>query len=387
MIARIRPEANNIDILRSLFKNKGYKKKLVDELCDFYKVEHALLTSSARAGLYVLLKALPQSRIYLPAYTCWVVAEAAMLAGKEVVYVDIKLDDYNIDVDLLQKVIVPDSIILATHQYGIPCDLDQIIEIAQANNCFIIEDNAAGCGSELGGRRTGQICDVGIISFEGSKTLTSSKGGAVLFKDRQLFERVKKIQESEMVTASSYKPLIALFIRNVITQRWLYRGVNWIFLKTKGLTSGYPQFDATSKNTLYSIDYSDGMAKLAYLNLKKIQATIQRNKEISAFYLKELQGVDRIELPIIQADKSPVFMRFPIRIKNFSKEEFFRQCVREGMDLAFTFSYSCPENSEDYPNANQSAQSVLNLPIYSKLNANDLMKIKTIVEKVSKMGV
>ena len=81
--------------------------------------------------MYYLLKALPQKKVYLPAYTCWAVPAAIKHAGKELVYVDINLADYNMDVDKLIEIPgTPDSIILATHQFGIPCDIEAIKTIA-----------------------------------------------------------------------------------------------------------------------------------------------------------------------------------------------------------------------------------------------------------------
>jgi len=74
-------------------------------------------------------------------------------------------------------------------------------------------------------------------------------------------------------------------------------------------------------------------------------------------------------------------MRFPFRVKLGHKENFYKMCVKNGLDLAFTFSYSCDENRKMYPNSCIAAESVLNLPVYSRLTNNDLETIKKVIKK------
>jgi dTDP-4-amino-4,6-dideoxygalactose transaminase len=72
-------------------------------------------------------------------------------------------------------------------------------------------------------------------------------------------------------------------------------------------------------------------------------------------------------------------MRFPVRINGGRKEDFYARCARMGLDMAFTFSYSCDANMERYPNSCRAAATVLNLPVYSKLSDKDLQTIKKIL--------
>ncbi len=101
MIARIRPETRYAHLFRSLYAGAVYQNMLEEKLKAYFGVEEVLLTHGGRVGLYYLLKALPQKKVYLPAYTCWAVPDAIKRAGKELEYVDIKLEDYNMDVEKL----------------------------------------------------------------------------------------------------------------------------------------------------------------------------------------------------------------------------------------------------------------------------------------------
>ncbi len=84
--------------------------------------------------------------------------------------------------------------------------------------------------------------------------------------------------------------------------------------------------------------------------MKDIDQVISRRTGIAKFYLDELAACERIALPAYPDYKSPVFMRFPVRVKDVRKADFYAKCVKKGVDLAFTFSYSCePDSRESSP--------------------------------------
>jgi dTDP-4-amino-4,6-dideoxygalactose transaminase len=368
--------------MQSLFTGEDYKKKLEEELKAYFGVKEVLLTQGGRVGLYYLLRALPHKKVYLPAYTCWAVPEAITHAKKELEYVDIKLDDYNMDVEKLRKAITPQSIILATHQFGIPCDIDEIAALARENDCLVLEDNAAGFGSTYKGKRTGSFAAAGIISFEFSKTLTCGKGGAILFNDRDLYLKVKNLYAAEIRTSrylEALKHILYLSGYSVATNKLMFNATHFLFRMTKGLTTGYPDYDTSEMSDLYLSDFDDVRAKLTLSGMKEIDQVTGKKREIAEFYLRELADCDKIELPVYPDYKSPVFMRFPFRVTSGKKEDFYAGCTRKGLDLAFTFSYSCDADRERSPYSWKAADKVLNLPVYSKLSQGDLQAIKKVM--------
>ena len=382
MIARIRPEVKYAHLLRSLLTGADYRKRLEEELKAYFGVKEVLLTQGGRVGLYYLLRVLPQKKVYLPSYTCWAVPEAILHADKKLEYVDIKPADYNMDVDKLRKAIVPHSVIIATHQFGIPCDIEEIAALAGENDCLVLEDNAAGFGSTYKGKRTGSFGAAGIISFEFSKTLTCGKGGAILFNDRDLYLKVKNLYAAE-IRKSRYlealKHILYVLGYSVATNKALFNITHFLFSKTKGLTTGYPDYDTTEMSDLYLSDFDDVRAKLTLFGMKDIDRVTGRKREIVEFYLRELADCDKIELPVYPDYKSPVFMRFPFRVTSGKKEDFYARCAGKGLDLAFTFSYSCDSDRERSPHSWMAADTVLNLPVYSKLSQGDLQAIKNVM--------
>lgn len=377
MIARLRPETGYADIFLSFFGFTDHSEALEKGLLDFFGVKKIIFTQSARAGLYFLFKALPQKKVFTPSYTCWVVVEAARLAGKEIEFIDIKLSDYNMDVELLCKKIKPDSIILATHQFGIPCDVDEILKIAEDNRCYVIEDNAAAFGSEYKGKRTGSLAGASVISFEFTKTLTCGRGGAILFNDEKLYAKTKEIFDAEVRSGSFFftaQYFVFLFFTKFLTQKIFYGLTHALFIRAKGLTTAVPDY-SKELNALYVNRLSRGFKNLIYRNFRRVQNTLSVRKNIAKFYSESLSGARKVERPQYLDTKSPVFMRYPVRVKGVQKEDFYTSMSKQGIDLAFTFPYSCDMDKSNSPNSYVAAESVLNLPIYSYLNERDLLKI------------
>ena len=383
MIARTRPETSYWNIFSSFFSNNKYRILLVKKITEYFNVKNAILLTSARGGLYFLFKALPQKRVFIPAYTCWVVVEAAKLAGKEVFFIDIKLDDYNMNPEILKSKILPDSIILATHQFGIPCDIEKIIQIANENNCYVIEDNAAGFGSEYKNKKTGSFAGASVVSFEFTKPLTCGRGGAILFNDESLYKEVKTHTDNSGKKCFIYSLnfIIILLINKILTQKSIYAIVNAVYTKFLGSTTAYPNY-GSNLNYLYNSSLGNISCKLLYKNFMDFEKTILKQKEIISFYQNLLKENKQIIIPSYDAYKFPVFMRYPVYMIEIEKNIFYKKMNKLGIDLGFTFSYSCDPNKENSPVSFMAAKSVLNLPTTSSLKKRDLIKIAKSFKKI-----
>ena len=123
MIPRTKVNYSAGELLHALFVSESaarHRDTLKARLRELFGFEHVLLTPSGRAALYFLLRALPQTRVIVPAYTCKAVVEAARLAEKDVVHVEIEPEGFNMDVRQLEPLLDNNCIVIATHQFGIP---------------------------------------------------------------------------------------------------------------------------------------------------------------------------------------------------------------------------------------------------------------------------
>ena len=144
-------------LVGSLFvrEKSVYCKRLKRLLAQYFGVADVVLTSSGRNSLFLLLSYLHHKKVIVPSYTCKAVTEAALMAGKQVVYVEVSLEDFNILPEKLVHLVDDDSIVIATHQYGNPCRIEEICDICRKAGALVIEDCAASLGTVYNGKLTG----------------------------------------------------------------------------------------------------------------------------------------------------------------------------------------------------------------------------------------
>ncbi len=344
-----------------------------------------LLTSGASAGLYFVLKILTGRKIYLPAYTCRALIEACFFAGRidDVCLVDIDLETFGMNLDALDNNIVPGSIIVATHQFGIPADMHRVRTIANRTNSVVIEDNAAAFGARLFGRATGTFGDVALLSFDYTKTLSACGGGAVFFRDAALQHAVEQLMRREMYPAQSMAAgnLLRGLLYNVATQENIYGRVTfplWKFLNGPYQDHGELR---TDRLQVYRKPFGALQARTALQALDRIDSVLARRKQIESIYSARLKGHPSLATYTPLPESETALLMFPIRVTQGEKIIFHQQCAAQGVDLGFTFSYvnKLGKGIGQLANSQLAAAQVLNVPLYSKLTDKHIDRVCKIV--------
>ena len=161
-------------------------------------VKHALGVTSGTTALYTAMAALgigPGDEVILPAWTWYADYDAIVLSGALPVFAEID-ESFSIDPSDIEARITPRTkAIIACHLQGCPADLDPILEIARKHKIRVVEDCAQCAGGQYKGKYVGTIGDIGINSFQLSKTITSGEGGAVITNDPTIFERAIRFHD------------------------------------------------------------------------------------------------------------------------------------------------------------------------------------------------
>jgi len=162
--------------------------------------EKALLTPSCTQALEMaalLIDIQPGDEVIMPSYTFVSTANAFVLRGAKIVFVDIRPDTMNIDETLIEAAITERTkAIVPVHYAGIACEMDTIMEIAQRHRLYVIEDAAQGMMSSYKGRPLGSIGHLGAYSFHETKNFTSGgEGGLLIINDERFAERAEIIRE------------------------------------------------------------------------------------------------------------------------------------------------------------------------------------------------
>ena len=161
--------------------------------------EKVLLTTScthATEMAAILSDIKPGDEVIMPSYTFVSTADAFVLRGARVVFVDIRPDTMNIDETLIEEAITPKTkAIVPVHYAGVSCEMDTIMDIARRHNLLVIEDAAQGVMSSYKGKTLGTIGDFGCYSFHETKNYSMGEGGALLIKNPDYIERAEIIRE------------------------------------------------------------------------------------------------------------------------------------------------------------------------------------------------
>lgn len=177
----------------------SYTKK-----CDAWIEEHchtpkALLTTSCTHALEMaalLADIQPGDEVIMPAYTFVSTADAFVLRGAQIVFVDIRPDTLNINEKLIEDAITEKTkAIVPVHYAGVSCEMDSILDIARRHNLLVIEDAAQGVMSSYKGQPLGSIGDFGCFSFHETKNYSMGEGGCLLVQKPDKVELAEIIRE------------------------------------------------------------------------------------------------------------------------------------------------------------------------------------------------
>jgi len=386
MIPRYAPTYTYSDLLKSL--SKCQTDHLVSDLrfrlANLYKVKHVFLFSGARVALYALLRAFNRpGDVVMPAYNCIAVPEAALYAGYRPVFADIDYNSLNMTADTLKQSITSDTkVVLVTHQFGIPCDVDEILQVSRHHNVLVVEDVAAAIGARYRGQLLGVFGDASIISFHSTKVISGGMGGALLTNNDELARNIDFLLKSEGITRENgWRMFVRTLVWKTVTNSWVYPIVlsGYRTLRNERMFEVIsPHSDIPSKFLSLSSSFSSILIKL---QLDRLDWNLERRRKLAQIYTEELSEHSGVKFPIIPGECSPSWIQFPLMVTD--KRAFYKHMQRNHIDLNWTFRYSCTDSFKlnGFPNAHKAAHTVLGLPTYPSLSDEQAQYVCNVIKE------
>jgi dTDP-4-amino-4,6-dideoxygalactose transaminase len=323
-----------------------------------------LLTTSCTHALEmsaILADITEGDEVIMPSFTFVSTANAFVLRGAKIVFVDIRPDTMNIDESLIEAAITSRTkAIVPVHYAGVSCEMDVIMELADKYNLVVIEDAAQGVMSKYKGRYLGTIGHLGCYSFHETKNYNCGEGGALLANKACYVERAEIIREKGTNRSSYFRGQIDKYTWVDIGSSYLPSEINAAFL--------YAQLEMAEEvndNRLKSWNhYYRGLAELenkGYIQLPCVPDGCVHNAHM--FYLKCSSLDERTRLIEYLKDLNiqSVFHYIPLHSSKAGKE-FGRF---HGDDRHTTVE----------------SEKLLRLPMYYNLSKND---IDNIVDSINK---
>ncbi len=370
---------------------------LQTEFAKYLGAKHAYAFNSGRSALMAILAAMELengSEVLLQAFTCNAAVNPIRWAGLEPVFVDCD-QNYNLSAEDLKKKITEKSrVVMVQHTFGLPADMDEIVEICRRNNLILIEDCAHSLGAEYCGRKVGTFGQAAFFSFGRDKMISCVYGGIAVTNDERLGQKIAAYQEKigyptkdwtrqqlwhpvlmDKIILPSYsilgKHLLVLF-------QWFHvlsKAIHW--KEKRGLAPDY-----------FPKRLPDKLAVLALNQFKKLEKFNEHRRKIAELYYNKLKGGDCI-LPARPSGRKAVYLRFAIRRdcaakmikkawrKNLLLGDWYRTPVDPFDTLPETMGYkkgSCP-------NAEAFAGKIINLPTHINIGESEARKILTFIKQ------
>lgn len=189
-----------LEPLKSGWLVQGPKvREFEDKWSAFTGACHSIAVTSCTTALHLSLAALgfgPGDEAIVPAFTWVATANVVEHLGGKVVFCDIDLDTFNLDVkDAARKITSRTKAILPVHLFGLSADMSAVMELARKHNLWVVEDAACGFGSTYRGQHVGTLGDTGCFSFHPRKAITTGEGGMITTQDGLLAEKLRRLRD------------------------------------------------------------------------------------------------------------------------------------------------------------------------------------------------
>ena len=332
--------------------NMGPKhKQLQEELLEYMDVENIDLFTNGHMAIELTLQAMNlQGEVITTPFTFASTTHAIVRNGLEPVFCDIDPITFTMDVEKLENLITDRTCaIMPVHVYGNVCNIEEIERIAHKYELKVIYDACHTFGETYKGKGIGSFGDASCFSFHATKVFNTIEGGAVTFKDKSL-------------------------------------GMKLYELKNFGI-HGPEEVDAVGANA----KMNEFCAAMGLCNLRHIDDEIEKRRIVVERYRSHLDGVDGIQLNVIQPEVKSNYAYFPVIFeeKTFgaSRNDVFDALAKNGIGarkyfypLTNTFSaFHGKYNVMDTPVALHVSKRVLTLPMYADLALEDVDRICKII--------
>ncbi|MDE6759412.1 MAG: dTDP-4-amino-4,6-dideoxygalactose transaminase [Lachnospiraceae bacterium] len=344
-----------------------FTKKCNKWMEDKFHILKALLTTScthATEMAALLLKIKPGDEVIMPAYTFVSTADAFVMRGATVVFVDIRPDTMNIDETLIEAAITDKTkAIVPVHYAGVGCEMDTIMELGKKYHIAVVEDAAQGMMASYKGKALGTIGDFGCYSFHETKNYSMGEGGALLIREEKYIEDAEIIREKGTNRSKFFRGQIDKYT-------WMEAGSSYLpsDMNAAYLWAQLELAEEINQNRLKNWDrYFErlsGLADKGYITLPYVPDECQHNAHM--FYIKTKDLEERTKLIDFLRDNGvwAVFHYIPLH----SAPAGQKYGIFSGED-----KYTTTESER-----------LLRLPMYYNLKSDD---IDYIVELITKFYV
>jgi perosamine synthetase len=324
-------------------------------LGSFHGMPHAVAVSSGTAGLHLAIRALglgEGDEVIVPSFTFIAVANAVLYERATPVFADIDAITCNLDPASVEAAITPRTrAIVVVHTFGVPADMNALMEIAKRHRLTVIEDACEAIGATYKGARVGSIGDISVLAFYPNKQITTGEGGAALTRDAKLAERIRALRNQGR-----------------------YPSADWLQHAEIG----------------YNYRLSEMACALGIVQLSRLPEILAKRADVAARYEELLKAVDGVERPALQLASRSVswFVYVVLMTNDGTRDRVLAALQQKGIGCARYFApihmqpaYAqiASAKTAHLPVTESVAQRTLALPFFNRLSFEDQKEVTEVL--------
>ena len=383
--------------------------ELEEEFKKYLGVKYAISFNSGRSALMAILNSFNLNQgdeVLLQAFTCNAAVNPIIWSGLKPVYVDCDEKTFNIDLEDLKRTLrqaqgKKPKVLMVQHTFGLPAEMNEILEICQKNNLILIEDCAHSLGAEYYGKKVGTFGRASFFSFSRDKVISSVYGGMAVTNDDELAKKIREFQEK--IGYPSYFWIFQQLLHPIL-MNWLilptYRDLGkyflilfqWLQILSKAV---HWKEKRGKKPGYFPKRLPNALTCLALNQFKKLDKFNNHRREIAAFYYQALKN-SSYELPQYLSQefleflgRKSTFLRFTILHPNAHK--IIKRAWKENILIGDWYTLPvAPHDTKleklqykigSCPRAEKLAKITLNLPTHINISKKEAQKIVNFLQK------
>ena len=347
-----------MEVLDTRWIGQGPKVKIFEESFSnkFASKLPAIAVGSGTDALhlsYILAGLKSGDEVIAPVFTCTATNIPFLYMGIKILFADIDPDTMNIDINHVAQLMNKNvKAIICVHYGGLPCDMDELQNIADKWSVPIIEDAAHAVGAKYKGSTIGSISDFTMFSFQAIKHITTGDGGMLIIKNKELVDQAERVR--------------------------------WFGIDRNAKQAGIWENDITEIG--YKYQMTDIAAAMGIASLQEFDAVSSLRKRLFKVYSDELAGYDRVKIIGNDFDdREHAAWLFTIIVDNrYKLQEKLRDNKIESNQVHFRNDrYSIFKDFTDgknFPNMDQIEDKYLVLPLHTMMIENDVRRVCSIIK-------
>jgi perosamine synthetase len=314
-----------------------------------------IAVSSGTAGLHLCIRALglcSGDEVIVPSFTFIAAANAIRYEGATPVFVDIDEHSLNLDPARVEEAITSRTrAIVVVHTFGVPAEMEELLDIAKRHQLRVIEDACEAIGAEYDGRRVGGFGDVAIFAFYPNKQITTGEGGMVVTRDPHISQEIRAMRNQ-----------------------------------------GRHESDAWHQHSILGWNYrlSEINCALGCGQMRRIDEILASRERVARMYDEALRGVDGVERPALEMVRRRIswfvyVVRLEARFSREDRDAVAKMMIKKGVACGRYFApiHSQPAYNQQIgdrlPVTEAVSARTLALPFFNRLDEERVRRVAEVL--------